>query len=433
MPFEWQCRQLGSILRGRGVHHCLLLATSAHAAGATRIAAAASLTKASIGFEERRMGDSEWASVATVDALVREAREMGAQAVVAVGADGVIDAAKAVAVLTRVGHESAEQFLLDRNTLGDAAPPASRLPTVAVLTRPTLTGCSGRCLLRHHSQLVPLRVQGDSGHFDIGPGLPATVEIVDPKHALGLPEGSGRTVEQETLTVGSAALASIVDMRLATAHTIKAQMLAESSAAGVSAVRAVLDNPAQTQIDALLASRAAGMAQTDVDATAYGHVPILHAMACAATGAVPPSEQEDDGAVPYSSLSAALLPAVLRAAGRSGAEAEQEALSQLAEAILDGSGGEHAEGKRGYERSAVGLAAYLDDRSAALELPRLRTLLHDGATAGELEGEGLGGPFAAELVAAAVWTSALVRQEARGLPQWCASIDDVTAIVADAL
>ena len=192
----------------------------------------------------------------------------------------------------------------------------------------------------------------------------------------------------------------------------------------------MLDNPAETQIDALLAGRAAGMAQTDVDATAYGHVPILHAMACAATGAVPPSEREDDGAVPYSSLSAALLPAVLRAAGRSGAEAEQEALSQLAEAILDGSGGEHAEGKRGYERSAAGLAAYLDDRSAALELPRLRPLLHDGATG---EGEGLGGPFAAELVAAAVWTSALVRQEARGLPQWCASIDDVTAIVADAL
>ena len=45
----------------------------------------------------------------------------------------------------------------------------------------------------------------------------------------------------------------------------------------------------------------------------------------------------------------------------------------------------------------------------------------------------MGGPFAAELVAAAVWTSALVRQEARALPQWCASIDDVTAIVADAL
>ena len=147
------------------------------------------------------MGDSEWASVATVDALVREAREMGAQAVVAVGADGVIDAAKAVAVLTRVGHESAEQFLLDRNTLGDAAPPASRLPTVAVLTRPTLTGCSGRCLLRHHSQLVPLPPAGPGpGAGSAGRSTGSTGSGGSGATRLGLLFEAGRTSSSETIS-----------------------------------------------------------------------------------------------------------------------------------------------------------------------------------------------------------------------------------------
>ena len=53
---------------------------------------------------------------------------------------------------------------------------------VAVLTRASLAGCSGRCLLWHEGQLLTLRVQGDSSHWGIGPGLPPTVEIVDAKH-----------------------------------------------------------------------------------------------------------------------------------------------------------------------------------------------------------------------------------------------------------
>ena len=83
----------------------------------------------------------------------------------------------------------------------DAAPPSSRLPMVAVPTRASLSGCSGRCLIWDEGQLLTLRVQGDWSHWGIGPGLPPTVEIVDAQHALGV--RSGMTQEQHTLVTGA--------------------------------------------------------------------------------------------------------------------------------------------------------------------------------------------------------------------------------------
>ena len=82
MPFQWQVKQLGSILRGRGVHQCLVIATSCPTAAAAREASKQSLTKAGIRFTELEMEDQEWPTVETVENAVFESRELAAQAVV---------------------------------------------------------------------------------------------------------------------------------------------------------------------------------------------------------------------------------------------------------------------------------------------------------------------------------------------------------------
>ena len=181
--------------------------------------------------------------------------------------DGVLDAAKATSVLSRVQHESAAQFLAGVGR--EAAPPSSRLPMVAVLTRPSLAGCSGRCLLWSNAQLLPMQIQGDSSHWGVGPGVPATVEIVDADFALGARSTRTRLSEaQHNLVTAAAALALIADMWLSTSHTIKSAMLQESTVSAVTSIRSVLDTPEGCAIDALVATRVAGMAATDTDATA---------------------------------------------------------------------------------------------------------------------------------------------------------------------
>lgn len=267
MPFEWQVAQLGSILRGRGVHQCLLVTTRCTTAAPARAAAVQSLTAAGIRFTQAELADEEWATAEAVDALVEESRDIAAQAVVGVGADGVLDAAKATSVLSRVQHESAAQFLAGVGR--EAAPPSSRLPMVAVLTRPSLAGCSGRCLLWSNAQLLPMQIQGDSSHWGVGPGVPATVEIVDADFALGARSTRTRLSEaQHNLVTAAAALALIADMWLSTSHTIKSAMLQESTVSAVTSIRSVLDTPEGCAIDALVATRVAGMAATDTDATA---------------------------------------------------------------------------------------------------------------------------------------------------------------------
>eukprot|EP01046_Picozoa_sp_COSAG06_P059491 COSAG06_NODE_12322_length_1395_cov_3.625000_1_plen_398_part_10 len=371
MPFQWQVKQLGSILRGRGVHQCLVITTTCGSARGARELALASLDKASIRYTELEMDDARWPTVATVQDAVFDSRELAAQAVVGIGADGVLDAAKAASVLSRVAHDSPAQFL---GGLGrEAVPPSSQLPMVAVLTRPSLAGSSGRCLVWNENQLAPLRIQGDSSHWGIGPGLPPTVEIVDAQHALG--SGSSTlSREQHTLVTGAAALAAIVDMRLATAHTIKADMLRDSTHSAVASIRSVLADPAHCEIDALSATRVAGMATTNTDATAYAHVPVLHALACAAAGALPPSPP--DGSLPYVGLNAAFLPAVLRAVGAGGSPEEQAAVDSLAESLLlQHSNGEDTPEAAAAAPSAIGLARYLDDRFETLCMPTVRELL----------------------------------------------------------
>eukprot|EP01047_Picozoa_sp_COSAG01_P100561 COSAG01_NODE_30402_length_616_cov_2.278530_2_plen_129_part_01 len=111
MPFQWEVRQLGQLLRGRGVHQCLLLASACPSAAEARIAAGRSLDKAEIRYAELQMPDAQWPTVHTVGEAVSLSRELAAQAVVGIGADGVLDAAKATSILSRVQHESAAQFL----------------------------------------------------------------------------------------------------------------------------------------------------------------------------------------------------------------------------------------------------------------------------------------------------------------------------------
>ena len=63
--------------------------------------------------------------------------EAWVEALVGIGADGVLDTAKATAALSRLQHDSPAQFIAGVGH--DVAPPSMRLPMVAVLTRPSLT------------------------------------------------------------------------------------------------------------------------------------------------------------------------------------------------------------------------------------------------------------------------------------------------------
>ena len=114
MPFQWRVNQLGSILRGRGVDKCTLIQSNCPSITTTREAVATSLGEAGISCTQHEMGDEEWPAAQTVDAMVRDARESGAQACVGVGADGVLDAAKATSLLTGLpASAAAEDFLRD--------------------------------------------------------------------------------------------------------------------------------------------------------------------------------------------------------------------------------------------------------------------------------------------------------------------------------
>ena len=436
MPFQWRVKQLGGILRGREVSRCLVVASACPAAAATRALVEASLEKASIGFSVHCMQDEEWPSAAAVDGLAREARAGGAQAVVGVGADGVLDAAKATALVTNLldAGQSVERFL--GAGLDGAAPTCSRLPMVAVVTRPTLAGCSGRCLLWNDDQLVPLRIAGTGSHAGIGPGLPPTVAIVDHEHALGFrATRTGLTHEQHNLGVGASALAAIVDMRLATASTIKAAMLEDASAVGVTAVRSVLADPVHCAIDGLLATRVAAIACLDSDATAYAKASTIHALACAAAGALPPSPARAARCLPYSSLAAAFLPAVLRAVARSGSEEERAAIASLAAEVLPSTAVGVAAGGG---QEALELAEYLESRYLELSMPTVRQLLQGGDSTAQQGGDSStrsGEPepqpqFVANLIAISVWNHALVRRNgARALPVWFADVDRILAVV----
>ena len=166
-------------------------------------------------------------------------------------------------------------------------------------------------------------------------------------------------------------------------------------------------------------------------------------MASAAAGALPPSAAREAGCLPYSPLCATFLPAVLRAVDAGGCEREQEAIASLAEVILSGSRGESDAAKKGYERTAAGLASYLDRLYSDHRIPGVRALLvgdeHEDSSTSQEDGGGTTGrgvtvPFAAQLIAVAVWNSPQVRGNgARELPQWFSSIDCVTDIVSDAL
>jgi hypothetical protein len=77
-----------------------------------------------------------------------------------------------------------------------------------------------------------------------------------------------------------------VDLHLTTADTVKAVMLRDSTAAAVTALRSALADPGRCEIDALVATRIAGMATIDTDATAYASVPVLHALSSSCAGAL---------------------------------------------------------------------------------------------------------------------------------------------------
>ena len=179
-------------------------------------------------------------------------------------------------------------------------------------------------------------------------------------------------------------------------------MGSDSTASAVTSIRSVLHDPARCEIDALAATRVAGMATTDTDATAYGHVSILHAMACAAGGALPPSEARPPRCLPYSSLIAMCLPSVLRTVHRRGSTEETDAMNALAESLLGGGSGPNLDG--GYERTADGLARFLDMRFADLSVPTVRGLLLD-----ESSGDSDASEAVEHLVALAVFNSPLVR------------------------
>ena len=449
MPFQWRIKQLGSILAGRGVERCLVVASACPSAQATVDLVRDSLRKTSISFIQRQMADNQWPTADFVDGMARDVRDDGGQAVVGVGADGVLDAAKATSLLAYVQQggtpSSAEQFL--GHGPDGAAPTCSRLPMVAVVTRPTLASASGRCLLWHDGQLVPLRIAGTGSHLGIGPGLPPTVAIVD-QLALGFRRGGSRSVgpmeEQSNLCVGASALAAIVDMRLATAGTIKALMLEEAAATGVTSIRSVLADPMHCAVDGLLATQVAAIACLDSDATAYGKVSTIHALACAAVGSLPPSEARPAGCVPYSSLCCAFLPAVLRAVAANGSEAEQHAMTSLASTLLwrprDATATE--DDSTAPAATALDLARYLEGRYAELRMPSVRQLLLGRASTnvdGVQDGGGGGARaegerYLANLISISVWNHALVRRNgARQLPLWFDDIDDVMAVVRRAV
>lgn len=119
------------------------------------------------------------------------------------------------------------------------------IPSTATAAIPT---SSGRILLWDpgSKELVSLMVRGP-GPWGVGVGLPPQMRIVDP-NVLEESTGSGKTATssqaQHNLLSASAALALMLDMKLATAHTIKNKMLSESVAAGMFTSTS---NPTHTQ------------------------------------------------------------------------------------------------------------------------------------------------------------------------------------------
>lgn len=243
-----------------------------------------------------------------------------------------------------------------------------------------------------------------------------------------------------------------MDLHLTTADTVKAVMLRDSTAAAVTALRSALADPGRCEIDALVATRIAGMATIDTDATAYASVPVLHALSSSCAGALPSpaavaptadaAPGDDDGVYPYYELSALFLPAVLRAVDVAGSYEEKAAMAGLAESVVLGHRSEGDDHAATELLSGRDLATYLDSKYKEHGMPTIRALLRVRRSSGQIllaRRAAVGHPpadvdYTARLIALAVFNSALVRDSgSRSLPSWFQSIDDVLALVTDAM
>eukprot|EP00746_Dinoflagellata_sp_MGD_P126290 gnl/MRDRNA2_/MRDRNA2_61183_c0_seq1.p1 gnl/MRDRNA2_/MRDRNA2_61183_c0~~gnl/MRDRNA2_/MRDRNA2_61183_c0_seq1.p1 ORF type:complete len:340 (+),score=48.50 gnl/MRDRNA2_/MRDRNA2_61183_c0_seq1:280-1299(+) len=330
-----------------------------------------------------------------VDALSMVARNYQAQAIIGLGSGDVLDLSKAVAALTpREDNEVCDEFSATSRGRKLICP-SEVLPLALVPTTATTAATSGRCLLRDpdSEQLVPLLVRGP-GPWGVGVGLQPQICIVDPKV-----QEKAMQYALHNLVAAAAATALVLDMRLATAHTIKATMLNESVAAGVTSARSVLSQPEYCGLDASNAAQVSGCAAADTDATAGATLSICHTLACCMRGFYFQTRPSDCPG--YSDLLAALLPAVLRTVACAGSDTERHAADQLAIDIL-----------QRVDANCSDLAQWLEDRYDqhgfhGLQSEKLACRGHH-----------------AELYAIDVWNSPLL--DLRPLPIW---LDGAVSII----
>jgi len=318
-----QCiHKIGSIALARRVQQCLLV-TAPHRASTL---VEASLKSAGITVDTFSVAKGlRWPLPQIADQISHAANTASAQCIIGVGSGAVLDLAKAGAALAgaasqRATHEGSAAHLLG-SPEGFAITPGTSLLTLLVPTTACVAATSGRVLLQdavqHHS-LLPLVVAGP-GPLGVGVGLQASEVLAD----ICVTSQQSRT---STAAAAVHAMSTFVDGMISAAGTIKAKMLWQDMASGLTSARAALLQPDEARADAMYAALAAGSASSDADANARGCLCIIHALSCVAATAW--------GSISFPAVSAALLPPVLRALSSLACDQTTQNIQQVAAAVL---------------------------------------------------------------------------------------------------
>jgi len=320
-------KRLGAFARAERAERCLLVVDSSVGEG-VRGQAEDSLKQAGLEYKVHPIQRQfRWPHGAQVREAVEVAEDFAPNAVVGLGAGGTLDVSKAVSAVYGRQHGRRERLReIDRILAGRGPPlePPLALPTLLVPTTPSVASTSGRVLLlpdRNDAQmcLTPLVVAGPRA-VGVGVGLQARRVVADPTITACSANAP------VTAAAAAHALSIFVDGVTSAAGTLKAKMLWDDIAEGLTSTRTALKEPSAAHIDALLATMAAGQSASDADANAYGGLSCLHELSCIA--AVSWKE------LPFASVSASLVPPMLRIWATHANEAERESLEQLAAAVL---------------------------------------------------------------------------------------------------
>jgi len=364
--------ELGSLILSRGVKHCLVLSEQGcgNRARDALCGIAKSLNSAGVTAEVlhvaatdggRRPGPKAASTAAGV------ARRVRAQAVVGVGAGGILDLAKAAAITAAWSpHEdnTSGRCYTDSAMLRGGAAPLRRLGegfftksdrslrTFLVPTTATVAAASKRVLLQDleaGGSLVPL-ANVESGAQQCRVPIPALIEIVGDTKLVSHQSAAA------TMAAATHALGTFVDAALASAGRPGTpvprlwRLLWWDMTAGLASTVAAMKDPMAKE-DALRAALCAGSAASTVDASTHRGLSVVHTLACVVAGSCPD--------LPFPAVVAALLPPVLRVWGVHSSPEEFAALTSVCEGIL-----------RRRLSSANELASWVEERCASAGVPR---------------------------------------------------------------